>query len=167
MMHANKEFDERACGRGSSAIRRSATDNARHRVIREQLELNMEDAIYAKSGAPIGFHDGKFIYDLHGQPIGQLRGSQVYCMGGHYFGKLKKGVILDKDLNRVKSGSSPARGNPGVQSHGSQRNRRNPRNNKSALAIKVHFRPLSLSVVALGQEELDTPHEETRLGAVA
>ena len=127
MMHANKEFDERACGRGSSAIRRSATDNARHRVIREQLELNMEDAIYAKSGAPIGFHDGKFIYDLHGQPIGQLRGSQVYCMGGHYFGKLKKGVILDKDLNRVKSGSSPARGNPGVQSHGSQRNRRNPR----------------------------------------
>ena len=26
--------------------------------------------------------------------------------------------------------------------------------------IKVHFRPLSLFVVALGQEELDTPHEK-------
>ena len=126
-MHANKEFDERGCGRGSSAIRRSATDIARHRVIREQLGFDMEDAIYAKSGAPIGFHDGKFIYDLQGQPIGQLRGSQVYCMGGHYFGKLKKGVILDKALNPGRRGGSRARGNPGMQSHGSQRNRRNPR----------------------------------------
>lgn len=87
----------------------------------------MEDAIYAKSGAPIGFHDGKIIYDLRGQPIGQLRGSQVYCMGGHYFGELKNGVILDKNLSRVKSTSSGARANPGMWNHGSQRIRRNPR----------------------------------------
>lgn len=58
----------------------------------------MEDAIYAKSGAPTGFHDGKVIYDLQGQPVGQLRGSQVYCMGGHYVGELKNGVILDVEI---------------------------------------------------------------------
>ncbi len=92
----------------------------------------MEDAIYAKSGVPTGFHDGKIIYDLQGQPIGQLRGSQVYCMGGHYVGELKNGVILDKNLN---CGSIPAhnnarsgvRGNPGLRNHGSQRIRRIPR----------------------------------------
>jgi hypothetical protein len=87
----------------------------------------MEDAIYAKSGAPIGFHNGKIIYDLQGQPIGQLRGSQVYCMGGHYFGEMKNGVILDKNLNRVKSASSGARGKPGMRNHRSQRITRNPR----------------------------------------
>ena len=87
----------------------------------------MEDAIYGKSGAPIGFHDGKIIFDLRGQPIGQLRGSRVYCMGGHYFGELKNGVILDKNLNRVKSASSGGRGNPCMPNHGSHRIRRNPR----------------------------------------
>jgi hypothetical protein len=87
----------------------------------------MEDAIYAKSGAPVGFHDGKIIYDLRGQAIGQLRGSQVYCMGGHYFGELKNGVILGKNLNRVKSASSGARGNAGMRNQGSQRIKRNPR----------------------------------------
>jgi len=86
----------------------------------------MEDAIYAKSGAPIGFHDGKIIYDLQGQPIGQLRGSQVYCMGGHYFGELKNGVILDKNLNRVNNASSGARGKKGMR-NGSQHIRRDPR----------------------------------------
>ena len=83
----------------------------------------MEGAIYAKSGAPTGFHDGKIIYNLHGQPVGQLRGSRVYCMGGHYVGQLKNGVILDKNVNR---GSIPAR-NPGMRNHGSQGSRRNPR----------------------------------------
>ena len=87
----------------------------------------MEDAIYAKSGAPIGFHDGKIIYDLQGQPIGQLRGSQVYCMGGHYFGKLKNGVILDKAINPGRRAGSGARAKPGMPSHGSQRNTRNRR----------------------------------------
>jgi 4-fold beta-flower domain-containing protein len=87
----------------------------------------MEDAIYAKSGAPIGFHDGKIIYDLRGQPIGQLRGSRVYCMGGHYFGELKNGVILDKDPNHARTASSGRRGNPGMPNHGSQRIRTNPR----------------------------------------
>jgi 4-fold beta-flower domain-containing protein len=86
----------------------------------------MEDAIYAKSGAPIGFHDGKIIYDLQGQPIGQLRGSQVYCMGGHYFGELKNGIILDKNLKRVRNASG-ARANPGMRNHGSHRIRSNPR----------------------------------------
>jgi 4-fold beta flower protein len=127
VMHANKEFDESGRGRGCSAIRRGATDNVRHRVIRKERGLDMEDAIYAKSGAPVGFHDGQIIYDLQGQPIGQLRGSQVYCMGGHHFGELKNGVILDKKLDAVKSASSRARGNPGMRSHGSQRIRRNPR----------------------------------------
>jgi hypothetical protein len=92
----------------------------------------MEGAIYAKSGAPTGFHDGKIIYDLQGQPVGQLRGSRVYCMGGHYVGELKNGVILDKNLNRgsipaYNSASSGARGNPGIRNHGSQRSGRNPR----------------------------------------
>ena len=81
----------------------------------------MEDLIFAKSGAPIGFHDGEIIYDLRGQPVGQLRGSQVYCMGGHYFGELKNGVILDRKLSCVKSASSGARGNPGMRRLGSQR----------------------------------------------
>ena len=92
----------------------------------------MEDAIYARSGAPIGFHDGKIIYDLQGQPVGQLRGSRVYCMSGHYVGELNPGVIPDKNLNR---GSIPAHhnagsgacGNPGRRNHGSQRIGRNPR----------------------------------------
>ena len=84
----------------------------------------MEDAIYAKSGAPVGFHDGKIIYDLHGQAIGQLRGSQVYCMGGHYFGELNNGVILVKKLERVKSARSGVGGNPGTRKHRSQRIRK-------------------------------------------
>lgn len=92
----------------------------------------MEDVIYARSGAPVGFHDGKIIYNWEGQPVGQLRGSQVYCMAGHYVGELKNGVILDKSLNR---GSIPAhnnarsgpRGNPGMRNHRSQRIWRNPR----------------------------------------
>jgi hypothetical protein len=92
----------------------------------------MEDAIYAKSGAPTGFHDGKIIYDLQGQPIGRLRGSQVYCMGGHYVGELKKGVILDKSLNRGSIAAhnharSGARGNPAMRNHRSQHIGRNPR----------------------------------------
>ena len=98
--------------------------------------LDMQDTtIYAKSGAPGGFHDGKIIYDLQGQPVGQLRGSQVYCMVGHYVGELKNGVILDKNFNRGNTRarnnvSSGARGNPGMRNHRSQRIRRNPRNNK-------------------------------------
>jgi hypothetical protein len=92
----------------------------------------MEDAIYARSGAAIGFHDGKTIYDLQGQPVGQLRGSRVYCMGGHYVGELKPGVIPDKNLNRGSipahnNAGSGARGNPGRRNHGSQRIGRNPR----------------------------------------
>ena len=87
----------------------------------------MENAVYTKLGAPVGFHDGKIIYDLQGQPIGQLRGSQVYCMSGHHFGELKSGVILDKKLNCVENGSSGARGSPGMRKHGSQRIRSNPR----------------------------------------
>jgi hypothetical protein len=92
----------------------------------------MEDAIYAKSGAPAGFHDGKIIYNLQGQPVGQLRGSRVYCMGGHYVGQLKNGVILDKNLNRgsIHAHNTPSkgvRGNPGMRNHGSQRITRNPR----------------------------------------
>jgi 4-fold beta-flower domain-containing protein len=95
----------------------------------------MENAIYAKSGAPVGFHDGKIIYDLQGQPLGQLRGSQVYCMGGHYVGELKNGVIRDKNLNR---GSIPAHNNvrreapenPGMRNHGSKPIRRNQRQYK-------------------------------------
>ena len=59
----------------------------------------MEDTIYTKSGAPVGFHDGKIIYDLQGQPLGHLRGSLVYCMAGHYVGELKNGVIRDRKLN--------------------------------------------------------------------
>ena len=96
----------------------------------------MQDTtMYAKSGAPGGFHDGKIIYDLQGQPVGQLRGSQVYCMVGHYVGELKNGVILDKNFNggntRARNNvSSGARGNPGMRNHRSQRIRRNPRNNK-------------------------------------
>ena len=71
--------------------------------------LDMQDTtIYAKSGAPGGFHDGKIIYDLQGQPVGQLRGSQVYCMVGHYVGELKNGVILDKNFN---CGNTRARNN--------------------------------------------------------
>jgi len=65
----------------------------------------MADAVYARSGAPVGFHNGKVIYDWQGQPVGQLRGSRVYCMGGHYVGQLKNGVILNKALNR---GNIPA-----------------------------------------------------------
>jgi len=87
----------------------------------------MEDAIYAKSGAPVGYHDGKIIYDLQGQPVGQLRGSQVYCMGGHYFGELRNGVIRDKKPNCVRSAGSGARGNPSIRNHGSQRIKSNPR----------------------------------------
>lgn len=87
----------------------------------------MEDAIYTKSGAPVGFHDGKIIYDLQGQPIGQLRGSQVYCMGGHHCGELKNGVILDKNLNGVNNTNSGARGNRDMRNHGSQSISRNPR----------------------------------------
>ncbi len=88
----------------------------------------MQDAIYAKWGASVGFHDGKIIYDLQGQPVGQLRGSQVYCMAGHYFGELENGVILDKKPNCVKSaGSSGARGNPSTRNHRSQRIRSNAR----------------------------------------
>ena len=97
----------------------------------------MEDAIYAKSGATVGFYDGKIIYNLQGQPVGQLRGSQVYCMGGHYVGVLRNGVIVHKKLNRGSiparnSASSGARGNLGTRNHGSQRIRRNSRqqNNK-------------------------------------
>ena len=90
----------------------------------------MEDAIYAKSGALTGFHDGKIIYELQGQPVAQLRGSRVYCMGGHYVGQLKNGVILDKKLNRGNihahnNASSGVRGNPGMRNHGSQHIRRN------------------------------------------
>lgn len=87
----------------------------------------MEDAIYAKSGAPVGFHDGKIIYDLQGQPVGQLRGSQVYCMGGHYFGELRNGVIRDKKASSVRSAASGARGNPTIRNHGSRRIKSNPR----------------------------------------
>ncbi|MGB9432393.1 MAG: 4-fold beta flower protein [Candidatus Acidiferrum sp.] len=97
----------------------------------------MEDAIDAKSGATVGFYDGKIIYDLQGQPVGRLRGTRVYCMGGHYVGVLRNGVIVDKKLNAGStparnSASSGARGNPGMRNHGSQRIRRNPRqqNNK-------------------------------------
>jgi 4-fold beta flower protein len=95
--------------------------------------LDMQDTtIYAKSGAPGGFHDGKIIHDLQGQPVGRLRGSQVYCMGGHYVGVLRNGIILDKKLNRGSipehnSASSGARRNPGMRNYGSQRIRRNPR----------------------------------------
>lgn len=106
-------------GRGSSRMRRGATDNTRQRVIRDERGFNMEGAIYAKSGVPVGFQEGKIIYDLQGQPVGRLRGSQVYCMGGHYAGVLRNGVILDKKLNR---GSIRARngatGNPGMRNRG-------------------------------------------------
>jgi len=83
----------------------------------------MEGAIYAKSGVPVGFQEGKIIYDLQGQPVGRLRGSQVYCMGGHYVGVLRNGVILGKKLNRDSiptrnRASSKARGNPGMRNRG-------------------------------------------------
>jgi hypothetical protein len=95
-------------------------------------EFAMEDPLYAKSGAPVGFHDGKTIYDLQGQAVGQLRGSRVYCMGGHYFGKLNNGVIQKKSVkcrstsaaNRAVSG---VRGNLGVRKHSSRRTGENPR----------------------------------------
>ena len=98
----------------------------------EKGGLEMEDAIYTRSGAAIGFHDGKIIYDLQGQPVGQLRGSRVYCMGGHYVGELKPGVIPDKNLNRGSipahnNARSGARGNPGMRNRGSQHIARNPR----------------------------------------
>jgi hypothetical protein len=104
-------------------MRRGVTDNTRRRVIREERGLDMDGAIYAKSGVPVGFQERKIIYDLQGQPVGPLRGSQVYCMGGHYVGVLRNGVILDKKLNR---GSIPARhsatrttrGNPGMRNRG-------------------------------------------------
>jgi hypothetical protein len=104
-------------------MRRDVTHNARQRVIREERGLDMDGAIYAKSGVPVGFQEGKIIYDLQGQPVGRLRGSQVYCMGGHYVGELRNGVILDKKLNR---GGIPARhsasrgtcGNPGRRNRG-------------------------------------------------
>jgi hypothetical protein len=69
----------------------------------------MEEAIYAKSGAPVGFHDGKIIYDLQGQPVGQLCGSHAYCMGGHYVGELKNGVFV---LVGCASGGSKGNPNP-------------------------------------------------------
>ena len=106
------------------------TPNVRHRVILKERGLDMEGAIYAKSGLPVGFHDGKIIYDLQGQPIGQLRGAQVYCMGGHYFGDLKNGVILNKKLNRVQSASRGTRGNPSVGNHRLQRIRKISGSNK-------------------------------------
>lgn len=53
--------------------------------------------LYAKSGAPVGFHDGNRIYDLQGGAVGQLHGSHVYCMAGHYVGKLEHGIIIDKN----------------------------------------------------------------------
>jgi hypothetical protein len=83
----------------------------------------MEGAIYAKSGVPVGFQEGKIIYDLQGLPVGRLRGSQVYCMGGHYVGVLRNGVIFDKKLSRGgiparNSASRRARGNPGMRNRG-------------------------------------------------
>jgi 4-fold beta flower protein len=92
----------------------------------------MDDAIYSKSGAITGFHDGKIIYDLQGQPVGRLFSSQVYCLGGHYVGELKNGVILDKSFSRGSipahnHARSEARGNSGMRNHGSQRIGRNPR----------------------------------------
>jgi hypothetical protein len=92
----------------------------------------MEDTLYTKSGAAIGFHDGKKLYDLRGQAVGQLRGSRVYCMGGHYVGVLKNGVILDRNL---RHGSMPAynragggaRGKARMQNQGPQPVRRTPK----------------------------------------
>jgi len=91
------------------------------------------DALYAKSGARVGFHDGKIIYDLQGQPVGQLRGSQAYCLGGHYVGELSKGVILENSVNRGSipahntNGGSRAHENAGVRTHPSRRIGKNPR----------------------------------------
>jgi hypothetical protein len=87
----------------------------------------MEDAIYARSGAAIGFHDGNTIYDWQGQPVGQLRGSRVYCMGGHYVGELKNGIMLGKNFNRcnISSHKNPrggARANARRLSRGSLKN---------------------------------------------
>jgi 4-fold beta-flower domain-containing protein len=109
-----------------------ATDNAFRRVIREQWRFDMENAISAKSGAPVRFHDGKIIYDWQGQALGRLRGLQVYCMGGHYVGELKNGVIRDKNLNRGgipphNETRSDGPENPGRRNHGSKRNRRDQR----------------------------------------
>jgi 4-fold beta flower protein len=92
----------------------------------------MEDPLYAKSGAPVGFHDGKTIYDLQGQAVGQLRGSRVYCMGGHYFGTLNNGVIQKKSVNRRSTSRdnravSGVRGSLGVRNHSSQRTGKHPR----------------------------------------
>jgi hypothetical protein len=36
VIHTNKEFDEKAGGGGSSAMRRGATDNTGQRVIRDE-----------------------------------------------------------------------------------------------------------------------------------
>ena len=104
-------------------MRRDVTRNARQRVIREERGLDVEGAIYAKSGVPVGFQEGKIIYDLQGLPVGRLRGSQVYCMGGHCVGVLRNGVILDKKLSRGSipardSTSRGARGNPGMRNRG-------------------------------------------------
>jgi hypothetical protein len=102
---------------------RGVTHNARQRLFREERGLGMDGAIYAKSGVPVGFQEGKIIYDLQGQPVGRLRGSQVYCMGGHYVGVLRNGVILDKKLSRGNiparnSAGRRARGNSGVRNRG-------------------------------------------------
>jgi hypothetical protein len=114
------------------AVQWAATDDVRQQRVRKERGFVMENALYAKSGAPVGFHDGKIIYDLLGQAVGQLRGSRVYCMGGHYFGELNNGVILKKSIIR---GSIPAhnhagsrgRGNRGVRNHSSRGIRKNPK----------------------------------------
>jgi len=125
VIHANKEFDEKGWAEEPKHYG-DRYGHARQLVVRKERGFDMVVVIYARSGAPVGFHDGKIIYDWQGQSVGQLRGSRVYCMGGHYVGQLKNGVILNKGLNR---GSIPAhdnacgapRGNPAMRNHASQR----------------------------------------------
>lgn len=73
----------------------------------------MSDFIYRRTGEPVAFRRGEYIYQLKdGRPIGQMHGTHVFTLSGHYIGELEHGVVVWKNLYHPDAAHA---GNPGRQ----------------------------------------------------